>query len=491
MRNLPGAVRGLPLRSKLGLTMVAGGFLVLVVVAFFSFRYWHDQLVSTAREQALLSATTAQATLESALARGDAAAARATIERLRATGLVQLVRVYAPDGRVVLSSDVSEEGVAAPRGTWLPPADELPADGLARTVESGDVVHVFMRADVPAPSLLELRYSMTPLRAAVRRGMWMGVGLVLLGVLALAFVVGTMLEREIVAPLERMEGLLTGADAAPARAPARNEIQQLEASMVRLIRSRHEVEARAAERDRELHQREGFAQVGELAAEMAHELKRPLASIRSAMTLLEQEYVLDGRSRDVLDAMNRQLGLLSDTMRDLFSLARPVAIERGAVDACDVVDDALLGLAGHPALAGIDVVRDYGPALPPLYAEATRLQQAVQNVVLNAAEAMPDGGTITVSVRADSDHVSIAVRDDGVGMSEEAVEQALRPFHSTKAGGTGLGLPLVVRILAAHDGQLAIESEPGAGTTVWLTLPAAPRRGGAEIPTVDAWASAS
>ena len=477
------ALRGLPLRSKLGLTMIAGGFLVLAVVAFFSFRYWHDQLVSTAREQALLSATTAQATLESSLAAGDIDAAHGTLDRLLATGLVQHVRLYAADGWIVVSSDPREEGARAPRGTWLPPASELPADGLARTVEDGDVVHVYMRADIPQPSVLELRYSMTPLRGAVRRGMWMGVGLVLLGLLALVFVVGTMIEREVVGPLQRMEGLL-GETAVPGS--ERNELRHLEASMVRLIRSRRAVEERVAALD----QREGYAQVGELAAEMAHELKRPVASIRSAMGLLEQEYVLDSGSREVLDAMNRQLELLSDTMRDLFSLARPVAVERVATDARDVVDDALLGLAGHPALRGIDIARDYVPDLPPMHAEPIRIQQAIQNVVLNAAEAMPDGGAITVSVRADSDCISIAVRDTGVGMSEEAVQQALRPFHSTKPGGTGLGLPLVVRILAAHGGELAVDSEPGAGTTVWLTLPVA-RTEAARVEEEGAWASAS
>jgi signal transduction histidine kinase len=463
---------GLPLRSKLGLTMVAGGFAVLAVVAFLSFGYWHGQLVSTAREQALVSATTAQATLQSALSRGDEAAARQTLRQLAATQSVEFVRVYAA-GRVLLSSDPIEEGTPTARGTWLPAAGELPPAGVARTSGDGDIVHVFMPIRISQPAVVELRYSMAPLRAAVRRGMWMGVGLVLLGLLALGFVIITMLEREVVAPLQRMGTLLSddGSDGVRPR-HARDELKQIEASMVRLIRSRREVEARAAERDRELNQREGFAQVGELAAEMAHEFKRPLASIRSAMDMLEQEYVLDSSSRDVLDSMNTQLERLSDTMRDLFSLARPVTAERTTIDVHDVIDDALLGLGGHPALNGVDIVRDYATGLPAVPAEPRRIQQAVQNVVLNAAEAMPDGGTITLTTKAASGRLSIGVRDTGLGMTEEAIQQALRPFHSTKANGTGLGLPLVIRILAAHGGDLAIDSTPGQGTTVWLSIPA-------------------
>jgi signal transduction histidine kinase len=106
-------------------------------------------------------------------------------------------------------------------------------------------------------------------------------------------------------------------------------------------------------------------------------------------------------------------------------------------------------------------------------AEPRRIQQAVQNVALNAAEAMPDGGTITIITKSSAGRLAIGVRDTGVGMTDEAIQQALRPFHSTKASGTGLGLPLVVRILAAHGGELAIDSTPGKGTTVWLSLPAA------------------
>jgi signal transduction histidine kinase len=493
--RLSDRLRGLPLRSKLGLTLVAGGFAVLALVAFLSFGYWHDQLVSTAREQALVSAATAQAALQSALSRGDEGAARQTLRQLAATQSIEFVRVYAADGRVLLSSDEMQEGAAGARGAWLPAAHELPAGGVARTSGGGDIVDVFIPIRMAQPAVVELRYSMAPLRTAVRRGMWLGVGLVLLGLVALGVVVVTMLEREVVGPLQRMESLLSS-DGPGRPRRAHDELQQLEASMVRLIRNTREVEARAAERDRRLDQREGFAQVGELAAEMAHEFKRPLASIRSAMDMLEQEYVLESGSRDVLDSMNAQLERLSDTMRDLFSLARPVPAERMTIDVHDVIDDALLGLAGHPALSTIDIVRDYATPLPAVPAEPRRIQQAVQNVVLNAAEAMPTGGTITLMTRAASGRLSIGVRDAGLGMTEEAIQQALRPFHSTKPNGTGLGLPLVVRILAAHGGDLAIDSTPGQGTTVWLSIPLArePRVTASlndPAPGGETWANAS
>jgi signal transduction histidine kinase len=465
-------LRRLPLRSKLGLTMVAGSFAVLAAVAFLSFGYWHDQLVSTAREQALVSSTTAQAAVQAALSRGDRDAARQTLQQLAATQSVEFVRVRDVNGRVLISSDEAEEGSSPTRGTWMPAAGDLPPSGVARSMGDGEIVHVFMPIHTAQPSMMELRYSMAPLRAAMQRGMWMGVGLVLLGLLALGFVLATMLEREVVGPLQRM-GHLLASDGEPPPRRASDELQQIEASMVRLINSRHEVEALAAERDLAANQREGFAQVGELAAEMAHEFKRPLASIQSAMGLLEQEYVMEPGSRDVLDSMHQQLERLSDTMRDLFSLARPMPPERSPINVHDVIDDALMGLSGHPAMRAVTIERGYTDDVPHVIAEPRRIQQAVQNVALNAAEAMPDGGTITIITKSAAGRLAIGVRDTGVGMTDEAIQQALRPFHSTKASGTGLGLPLVVRILAAHGGELAIDSTPGRGTTVWLSLPAA------------------
>src|SRR5690606_26262999 len=112
-------------------------------------------------------------------------------------------------------------------------------------------------------------------------------------------------------------------------------------------------------------------------------------------------------------------------------------------------------------------------SLPSVYAESRRIQQAIQNVVLHAAEALPDGGTITILTRPVDGRPATGVRDTGIGMTEEAVQQAVRPIQSPQPNGAGLGLPLVRRIRAAHGGGLAVDSQPGAGTTVGLTLPAA------------------
>jgi signal transduction histidine kinase len=255
----------------------------------------------------------------------------------------------------------------------------------------------------------------------------------------------------------------------------RNELVHLERSVTELLEKGRAVEARAADQDKRLAAQEGLAQVGELAAEMAHEFKRPLASIQTAVGLLQQEYELDEGGREMLDAVHQQLDRLHETMQDLFSLAKPLVMEGEAVDLADVLDDALAGLAGVPGIERVDVHRTYGRQRIFVPGDARRLSQAFLNVLGNAVEAMPEGGhlTLSMSLRPDA-AVETSITDTGHGLDPEAVERALRPFYSTKPLGTGLGLPLVARIVSAHRGGLAIESRPKHGTTVRITLPVVP-----------------
>ncbi|HKJ03310.1 MAG TPA: ATP-binding protein, partial [Longimicrobiales bacterium] len=216
---------------------------------------------------------------------------------------------------------------------------------------------------------------------------------------------------------------------------------------------------------------EGLAEVGELAAEMAHEFKRPLASIRTAVSVLQQEYELDQGGKEVLNAANAQLERLHETMQDLFSLAKPLVAGGSAVELREILDEALTELGGLPGIESVEVHRTYGAVSVLVPGDARRLRQAFLNVLANAVEATPGGGHITVSAEVRRDGVEVAITDTGHGLEPQEVERIMKPFYSTKPLGTGLGLPLVARIIAAHGGGLALESRPGRGTTVRITLP--------------------
>jgi signal transduction histidine kinase len=322
---------------------------------------------------------------------------------------------------------------------WIPAARELPREGMARVFDGrhGHAVHAFIPIGSRLENVLEVELSMAVVEAAMQRGSRLGIGLLIVSGLLVSLIVYAMLEREVVAPFREAEKL-------------------------------------AEERRVLLEQRAGFAEVGELAAEMAHEFKRPLASIRSAVQLLEQEYTLPGNSQQLLGKIESQLERLSDTMRDVFGLAKPVGINSEPVELAAILDNAFMQVAAAAQTAHVKIHRDYKDSVT-INGDARRLEQAFSNLFMNAIEAMPDGGALSVNANRENGSVIVEIRDTGVGIDSAHLADVVRPFYSTKPTGTGLGLPLVARIIAAHNGQLTIDSTKGVGTTVHVRFDVVPK----------------
>lgn len=469
-------LRDLSLRAKVLITVIGASGALLGGATYLSFRYWEREVVAAAEQQALLSARAVRAGLDPALWNQRTAEARNNLTALGGSAPIRGARVFAPDGSVLLSTDALEEGHRA-AGAWIPARGSVPERGLVRLGAEKETVHAFVPLSAPGASLLHVEFSVEPLTAAMRQGARLGVGLLVGSLVALAAILFTMMEREVVAPVKRVGELLSTAGNGEDDEPGHGELERIESSVVRLIEEEREAERRARERERELREKAGFAEVGELAAEMAHEFKRPLASIRSALELIEQEYEMEGGEGDLLEAVEGQLDRVSETMRDLLSLARPVEVEREALSLHPLLDEAVLEVRGHPAAEGVVLEREYAPGDVELVGDRSRLGQAVVNVLLNAAEAIEGEGRITVRTRSGGEgRIAVEIEDTGSGIPEAEIAKVLRPFYSKKPMGTGLGLSLVARVVAAHDGSLDIRSEPGRGTVVRLELPTSARR---------------
>jgi signal transduction histidine kinase len=468
-------LRSLPLRTKVMVTIVGAVLAVLGISSYFSFRYWEEQALEAAREQALLAAESSRAAVESALAYGRMDQARRNLERLTEQGSLVRARVYGPDGRVVLSG--RGDGGRGDPAAWIPDATEIPPSGLVTESPDGKTVRAYLPLAVPDASVFEVQFSVAAVEEAMRRGGRLGLALAALSILGVAVIFFAMVRREVVAPLERIQSMLAGATG-PTPIRSEDELDRVQRSIVELMEKGARAERTAEERRRELEERAGLAEVGELAAEMAHELKRPLANVRTAVDLLEQEYELAPSGHELLGAVDDQLDRLSSTMRDLFALARPAELAEESVELEEVVDASISQLGGLPGMEKVELRREIAPDTPGVRGDARRLEQAVANLMTNAVEAMEGGGTLTVRIGPNADgEAMVEVGDTGGGIPPEQVAEVTRPFYSTKPMGTGLGLPLVARIVAAHRGSLEIESEPGEGTTVRIILPRAPARG--------------
>jgi signal transduction histidine kinase len=461
-------VRALSLRTKVGITLGAAAIALLGISTFVSFRYWKSEALVIAEQQALLAGGSVRGSLEAALAADQPAQVRRLLRQLVERGVIERARVYSADGRILVSSDPSEEGAHA-RTEWLPARELLRTDGVARFDPRTERVDAFLPLRRPDATLLQVSFPVGPVRAAMDRGLKVGFVLILLSILVVGGVLATMLEREVVAPMRRVSGLLGGPEGE--RGP-RVELGGIAASVERLIAQQRAVDALAKEQQRQIEAQAGLAQVGGLAAEMAHEFKRPLTSIRTGLEVIDQEYLLDPRGEEMLHVLRDQLERLSETMRDLFAIAKPIEFEHRAVDLREVLDGALMLMAGHPAMQGVEVRRLYESEVL-VHGDSHRLEQVATNLVLNAAEAMPHGGTLEVRLLTHDGCAVFEVADTGVGIPPEAVNEVFRPFYSTKPTGTGLGLALTARIVAAHAGEVKVDSTEGEGTTIRVELPLA------------------
>lgn len=216
---------------------------------------------------------------------------------------------------------------------------------------------------------------------------------------------------------------------------------------------------------------ETLAAIGEMGSAVAHGIRNPLASIRSSAELALEITPAEASepARDIIAEVDR----MENWVRELLSYARPESYQSAPVDLHDLVDKCLADFERETTRRGIKTTSDVVAGLPRVHGDPLLLGQVIGSLMANAVEALGEGGGIRISAQTADKQVLLQVADDGPGMSAEQLERAFRPFYTTKPKGLGVGLPLVKRIIERFDGKIRMESEPGRGTLVELTLPIA------------------
>lgn len=248
---------------------------------------------------------------------------------------------------------------------------------------------------------------------------------------------------------------------------------------------------RVEERTRELRQTqdqviqsERLAGLGRLAAVVAHELNNPLAGVlvmvRRARKLLARDDLSTSQRGELsswLETVDREVARCGRIVQDLLAFSRHRRATREPVPVNEVASRALRLLAHKLDLAEVDLVERFDPGNPQVVGDTGQIQQALMAVMINAVEAMPQGGTLEVATRGETDGgVVIEIKDSGVGIAPEDLPQIFEPFFTTKADGqgVGLGLSVVYGIVSRHGGRLDVSSTPSQGTRVVIQLPPEP-----------------
>jgi two-component system sensor histidine kinase HydH len=213
-----------------------------------------------------------------------------------------------------------------------------------------------------------------------------------------------------------------------------------------------------------------LAALGQLSAGLAHELRNPLGTIRASSEMLNRSVTAENEvAREVAGFIATEVDRANSLITRFLQFARPLEIRPDRADLDQTLDRAISQVE-HEA-KGVAIYRNYSPEIPPFPFDAELMERVFYNLILNAAQASPAGGAVTVKTRAADTTAEIAVIDRGAGIDRKHLETIFNPFFTTKPQGVGLGLAIVSKIVDEHGGKIAVESEPGRGSVFRVLLP--------------------
>jgi signal transduction histidine kinase len=465
--------------------LVAVGVTVAVVIAIYTYfvirvqsAWWHERT----QAQNLIAASMIHEYLNGVMLSDRHLEVQNFLMKMQKSDEIYRSRVIKPDGGVVFSTATQEVG----RATLSTP-EELFGEGRVlqgERTEDGQRLAVAMRpvansvscrkchaTDGPYLGAIITERSMSPAEASIatNRNLLIVYGLLifaLVGVVLWLLIV-RLVSQPVSNLLAQMRRVERGDLTARAEAQRPDEIGELSRDFNAMVRSLQAAKQELDEsHQQQMQQASKLATIGELAAGIAHEIRNPLAGIGAAVEVLSDDNEITGEIR-------RQIKRLNATLCNLLDFSRQREPEVAPCDVVAIIRPMLALVRPDAQKHHIQVVEELPADLPPISADAGQAQQALLNVFLNAIQAMPDGGTLTIRAAARDGKVALHVSDTGVGISAENQRKIFSPFFTTKHRGTGLGLAITRTIMEKHGGAIRVESGTGRGTTFTLEFCAA------------------
>ncbi len=244
------------------------------------------------------------------------------------------------------------------------------------------------------------------------------------------------------------------------------------------------IERKQTEQDREklqeqLRHADRLATIGQLSAGVAHELNEPISSVLGFSQLIQKYPKLSKQVKQDIEKIMKASLHAREVVKKLMLFARQVPPQKIQVNLNQIVEESLYFLESRCSKEGIKVIRQLSSDLPEVTADPAQMTQILVNLAVNAIQAMPEGGRLTIQTKASDRFVSLIVEDTGVGIKESIMKQIFLPFFTTKdvSKGTGLGLPVVHGIVTSHGGSINADSKVGQGTRFEIQLPIAEPQG--------------
>ncbi|MEH7177385.1 ATP-binding protein [Neobacillus vireti] len=225
-----------------------------------------------------------------------------------------------------------------------------------------------------------------------------------------------------------------------------------------------------ADMQEQLRKSERLNIIGELAAGIAHEIRNPMTALKGFIQLLEPS--IRAEHSMYYDVITSELARIDSIINEFLILAKPQEIRFTEKDICQIMRETVDLLSAQAVLYNVQFSTFYEDFLPSIFCEPNQLKKVFINLIKNAIEVMPSGGTITIKINQfDDQFIQISIRDTGIGIPKEKLNKLGEPFYTTKETGNGLGLMVSYRIIEEHNGYIHVESEEGIGTIFKIVLP--------------------
>jgi signal transduction histidine kinase len=464
----------------------------IFIYTTFNVRHQQEMLIDSARESTELLLHTVESSIYNTMHLGNVQDVGSILSMVGQHNQLVGVRIFHPHGIILRSSIPSEVGRSVSVNDYkiyqspknysifnVPPHGEVLA--MVKPIYNEVACHPCHGSKARVIGVLNVNYSLYRTKMQMLDASRIFVISSVAITVFLAITISFLLLRFVKRPLDNMVDTMLkvekGDFAVRIVYKGKDEIGRLIESFNSMV-DRLDVAQKELEQlhFQQLERADRLASIGEMAAGIAHEIKNPLAGISAAVTIIKEDMMADDPRGAILGEVIEQVKRLDKTVNDLLFFGKPSLPERTWVNINTILMTTLKFASQHRGGINIERRIELQPDLPPVYADDKQMQQVFLNIVLNAYQAMPSGGSLgitsSVVVRNDIEYVRIDISDTGSGIPPQILEKIFTPFYTTKAQGTGLGLPICNKLVKLHNGDIRVTSDDSTGTVFTVELPA-------------------
>lgn len=471
------------------ITLLIGG---IFIYATFNVRHQQEMLIDTARESTELLLHTVENSIYNTMHLGNVQDVGSILAMVGQHNQLVGVRIFHPHGVILRSSIPSEVGRTVSRNDYrlyqnpkhygifdLPPHGEVLA--MVKPIYNEAACHACHGTKARVIGILNINYSLNSTKMQMLESSRIFIFSSIAITLFLALTISFILLKFVKQPLDNIIGNMSRVENGDLDVrieyAGKDEIGRLIGSfnsmVERLDTAKKELELMHFQ---QLERADRLASIGEMAAGIAHEIKNPLAGISAAVTIIRDDLAADDPRATILGEVLQQVQRLDKTVNDLLFFGKPSLPELTCIDINSVLSTTLKFASQHKGGGNVEKRLFLEECLPPVYADDKQMQQVFLNILLNAFQAMSGGGVLTITtsriLKNNREFVKIDVADTGPGIPPQILEKIFTPFFTTKAQGTGLGLPICCKLVQMHNGDIRVVSDDSNGTVFTVELPA-------------------